>query len=295
MVGAVTRARSLRIAISPRWQWPLALLFLNGPVVVAGLLWLLAFPADWELWEQVAGRIRDGTLYDHSGTYTWVWSPLAAWLIAGVIVPAGYGALMAVRAAVLPLLGWRLAALTILSLPFWVDAINGNLFTFSVVAGVLALRGNRWAALSFLALTCLMPRPVQLPLAGWLLWQRADVRLPFIGMVAVSAIAAGVSGYAVDWLSALVALTGGYRTPEVNLGPTRLFGAAWLIIGVPLAAWLTLKGRVGWAGLALSPYVIPQYLLSILWELSAPSDQGERLAASSAARSASAERAPSPG
>ena len=140
-----------------------------------------------------------------------------------------------------------------------------------------------------------MPRPVQLPLAGWLLWQRADVRLPFIGMVAVSAIAAGVSGYAVDWLSALVALTGGYRTPEVNLGPTRLFGAAWLIIGVPLAAWLTLKGRVGWAGLALSPYVIPQYLLSILWELSAPSDQGERLAASSAARSASAERAPSPG
>jgi hypothetical protein len=52
-----------------------------------------------------------------------------------------------------------------------------------------------------------------------------------------------------------------------DLGPTRFLGMAWLIIGVPLAAWLTWKGRVGWAGLAMSPYVPPVYLMLLLFEL----------------------------
>ena len=295
MMTQLSHLRSLHVAISPLWQWPLAFLFLNLPVVASGLLWLVAFPADWELWEQVPGRLRAGTLYDQSSVYNWVWSPVAAWLIAFVIVPIGYGALMALRAAVLPLLGWRLAALTITSLPFWVDAINGNLFVFSVIAGVVALRGNRWAAISFLALTCLMPRPVQFPLAAWLLWKRPDVRLPFLAMVAVSGIVLGVTGYAVDWLNALVALAGRYGTPEVNLGPTRVFGAGWLIVGVPLAAWLAIQGRVGWAGMALSPYLVPQYLLAILWELSPRGDQRSRLAESSAGSKGSAAPAPASG
>ena len=52
-----------------------------------------------------------------------------------------------------------------------------------------------------------------------------------------------------------------------NLGPSAFLGTAWLIIGIPLAAWLTYRGRVGWAGLAASVYVLPAYLLWPLLEL----------------------------
>ena len=256
-----------RIGQRPALTWVLAFLFLNVPVVAFGLVWLVGFPADWQVMEQLAGRLRNGTLYDHTPFYTWVWSPIAAWLVAYVLVPLGYGAMFAIRAATLPLLEWRLALLAVLSLPFWVDAVVGNFFIFPVVAGVLALRGNRWGALAFLALTCLMPRPIQLPLAAWLVWKRPDVRLPLLAMLGVSAVAAVASGYATDWLGVLVSLTTSYGTPDVNIGPTRLLGSAWLLVGLPLAAVLTMKGRVGWAGLALSPYVVPQYLLAILWEM----------------------------
>jgi hypothetical protein len=267
MTELSVRVRTLRLAVPERLQWPLAFLFLNLPVLTAGLLWLVAFPADWELWEQLPERIGTHTLYDHGPVYNWVWSPIAAWLLAYAVVPLGYGVLMAVRTAVLPLLGWRLAALTVLSLPFWVDAINGNLFVFSVVAGVLALRGNRWGALAYLALTCIMPRPVQFPLAAWLVWRHPETRWPFAAMVTASLIVLLATGYATDWLSVLVSLAGGYGTPEVNLGPSRMLGVGWLIIGLPLSVWLTITGRVGWAGMALSPYLVPQYLLAILWEM----------------------------
>ena len=41
----------------------------------------------------------------------------------------------------------------------------------------------------------------------------------------------------------------------------------WLLIGVPLATWLTVKGRPGFASLAASPYWLPYYLLFLLLEL----------------------------
>lgn len=245
-------------------RWLFALLFLNVPVVAFGMLWVVAFPHDWVVLEQVPARLRDGTLYDHTALYDWVWSPIAAWLMAVAIIPAGYWALFAVKAATLPLLGRELALLTVLSLPFWIDAINGNFFTFVVVAGFLALRGSRVGGLAFLALACLMPRPIQVPLAAYLLWHRPDLRVPFLAMAVTSVAVAVFSGYASDWLGALLVFGGESRD---HLGPTRFVGSAWFLVGVPLAAWLTVKGRVGWAGLALSPYVLPQYLLAILWEL----------------------------
>ena len=260
-----TRSRIGDLRLPPPWL--LALLFLNVPLIFFGLLWLVAFPADWELLEQVAARLEAGTLYEHTATYNWVWSPIAAWLVAVLVVPMGYWVLFALKVAVLPLLGWRLALLTALSIPFWVDAVQGNLFALPAVAGVLAIRGNQWGALAFLALTCLMPRPVQLPLAAWLVWKQPRLRLPLLGMLGVSAAAVVASGYLGEWVAVLMSLAGSYGTPEVNIGPTRLLGVVWLLIGVPLAAVLTIRGHVGWAGLALSPYVIPQYLLVMLWEM----------------------------
>ena len=40
-----------------------------------------------------------------------------------------------------------------------------------------------------------------------------------------------------------------------------------MVIGLPLAAWLTWKGRLGLASLAASPYWLPYYLLMLLLEL----------------------------
>ena len=245
-------------------RWLLAFLFLNVPILAFGMLWVVAFPHDWVVLAQVPARLSDGTLYDHTALYDFVWSPIAAWLLAVVIIPAGYWALFAARVATLPFLGRGLALLTVLSLPFWIDAINGNYFTFIVVAGVLALRGSRVGGLAFLALACLMPRPIQVPMAAYLLWHRPDLRIPFAAMVVASVAAAALSGYAGDWASALLDFG---QTSRDHLGPTRFLGTAWYLVGVPLAIWLTVRGRVGWAGLALSPYVLPQYLLAIVWEM----------------------------
>ena len=273
----------------PHVRWLLAFLFLNVPVLAFGMLWVLAFPHDWVVLAQVPARLRDGTLYDHTAVYNFVWSPIMAWLLAAVIIPAGYWALFVARAATLPLLGRELAFLTVLSLPFWIDAINGNYFTFVVVAGVLALRGSRAGGLAFLALACLMPRPIQVPLAAFLLWHRTDLRVPFVAMVAVSAAVAVASGYAPDWLAALSSFGGEGRD---HMGPSRFVGSVWYLVGVPLAIWLTIKGRVGWAGLALSPYVLPQYLLAILWEIDRSSPSGERVIEPPAREAAGARLAP---
>ena len=269
------RAMTSRRAIlsDSQVRWLLAFLFLNVPVLAFGMLWVVAFPHDWVVLAQVPARLSDGTLYDHTPLYDYVWSPIMAWVLALVIIPAGYWALFAARVATLPFLGRGLALLTVLSLPFWIDAINGNYFTFIVVAGVLALRGSRVGGLAFLALACLMPRPIQVPMAAYLLWHRPDLRIPFAAMVAVSVAVAVASGYAPDWLGALSSFGGESRD---HMGPTRFFGSAWFLVGVPLAIWLTVKGRVGWAGLALSPYVLPQYLLAILWE-SEPSARSDQL------------------
>ena len=273
----------------PHVRWLLAFLFLNVPVLAFGMLWVLAFPHDWVVLAQVPARLRDGTLYDHTAVYNFVWSPIMAWLLAAVIIPAGYWALFVARAATLPLLGRELAFLTVLSLLFWIDAINGNYFTFVVVAGVLALRGSRAGGLAFLALACLMPRPIQVPLAAFLLWHRTDLRVPFVAMVAVSAAVAVASGYAPDWLAALSSFGGEGRD---HMGPSRFVGSVWYLVGVPLAIWLTIKGRVGWAGLALSPYVLPQYLLAILWEIDRSSPSGERVIEPPAREAAGARLAP---
>ena len=56
---------------------------------------------------------------------------------------------------------------------------------------------------------------------------------------------------------------------DFNIGPSRLVGAWWLVVGIPLAAWLTWRGRVGLAGLALSLYVLPYYLLMLILDLGA--------------------------
>jgi len=109
-----------------------------------------------------------------------------------------------------------------------------------------------------------MPRPVHLPLAALLLWKNHDLWRPAVVIFAVHAIAVLASGYALDWVTTTVQYAGDFDKP---LGPTRYLGFAWLVVGIPLGILLTWKGRVGWAGLAITPYLLAQYLLLPLWEL----------------------------
>jgi hypothetical protein len=246
----------------------------TGLVVLYGLATclLIAYTAmvlvpygDWGVWAQVPDRLANGTLYEHSGTYTWAWSPIAAWLIAVVVLPMGPWLWGALHFAALPFLRERsLILLAASSFPFWLDTLMANTFTFSAVSGYVAWRGNRWAAVAYLALVVLMPRPVQLPLAALLLWRDRWLWLPFAAMVAVGLVTTLASGYTADWTRVLMGIGAEYPSPEFNLSPSRILGPAWLLAGVPLAAWLTWRGRPGWAGLAMSPYLVPQYLLILL-------------------------------
>lgn len=239
-------------------------ILLTMPVTIA----LLAMPHDWIVWEQVPQRWEDGRLYDVDfPRYYFVFAPLAGWLFATVIVPLGYAVWWSIHLALVPLLrDWKLIALTVLSVPFWIDTMIGSTVVFALVTGIWAIRGSRLGAIAYLAVFLLMPRPLHLPLATWLLWRQPNVRVPFVILVALLTVTTVATGYTLDWFRALTWLGDNNYDNPANLSPTRLIGSAWLVVGIPLAAWLTWRGRVGLAGLALTPYGGASYLLMLLWE-----------------------------
>lgn len=217
---------------------------------------------DW----QIFLSLRDQPPYDVVTPGPFRYSPVAAWLFSGLTY-LGYWPWFALHVAVLWLLRFSppLIVLTVVSWGWWLDAMMGNAFTFIFVAGLLAVRGSRGWALVYLALLCLMPRPVQMPLAIWLVWKMPDVRLPAAAIIVTHGVLALLSGELGAWVRILASTASdpaGY-----NLSPTALIGLAWLIVGVPLSIWLTWKGRVGWAGLAITPYVFPIYWLMPLIDL----------------------------
>jgi uncharacterized membrane protein len=230
---------------------------------------------DWALWQAIPGGLAEGQLYDLDTRLPYVWSPVAAPLMAVMGTLGVWFSIALHVAAVLLLRDVRLIALMLASWGFWTDTVSGNTITFVVVAGVFALRGNRMAGLVYLVLLLLIPRPLQIPLAIWLLWKMPGLRWPFVGLFAVHAVAVFVSGYAIDWLQTTLAYSAG---PVFNLSPAYWLGLWWLVVGLPIAAWLTLRGRVGWAGLAASTYVVPGYLLMPFAEWRAPQRDRPRAA-----------------
>jgi hypothetical protein len=224
-------------------------------------LMLSLWPAnvDWELWNALPDAIETGTIYRTSTEQPFIWSPVAAPIMAAVSAIGWWPWTLAHIGAVFLLRDRWLIGLTLTSWPFWVDTVNGNVFVFIFVAGVLALRGSRAAGLAYLILLLFMPRPVQVPLAGVILWKDRSLWLPFALVFVAHALAVVGSGYAVEWLTAM-------RVKEAtwNLSPAQFLGWWWLVIGVPLAGWLMWIGRPGLAGLAMSPYVLPPYWLMAL-------------------------------
>ena len=215
--------------------------------------WAVGFTRDWDLWRAVS---VGGDLYRDTGAeLAYVWSPLMAPVMAAVVaVPAVW--FLAHLAAVTLVRDWVFIGLMLCSWGFWADVAGGNTFTFVVVSGIIAWRGNRHAALVYLALFFLMPRPVQLPLVLLLLWRMPEIRLP--GLVIFGAHALVVSPYAIDWITRTVEYA---RVTPADLSPRFFIGAVWIPIAALIAILFTLRQRPGLAGLFASAYWLPQYFL----------------------------------
>jgi hypothetical protein len=232
-------------------------------VIEAVLTGYYAF--DWENFIQAAARLDRGGLYEFDHPYAFRWSPVAAWIL-GIVTLIPIWAWQALHVAVLPLFrSWWLVVACLVSYPLWFDIQTGNIMIFVAVTAVWAVRGNGPATALFLALSVLVPRPLMLPLAGWLLWQRPAWRVPFALMFIGHALVVVASGYAPEWSAALLTV-GPELTSDFNFGPSALIGALWIPIGAALAVWLTWRGRLGLASLAASPYWLPYYFLMLLVE-----------------------------
>jgi hypothetical protein len=158
---------------------------------------------------------------------------------------------------------WRARLVMLVSYPFWFDVAVGNVMVVMAVVAVYAVRGHRWAGWTFLTLTLLVPRPLMLPVAGWLLWRHRQYRVGFVALFTLHALAVLGTGWGVDWIASMLK-EGWQVASSFNIGPTRVLGYWWLLAGIPLGLALFVRGHVGWAGLAISPYILPQYAL-IAW------------------------------
>lgn len=222
---------------------------------------------DWVQYVEAAERLDGGDLYAVTDTYAYRYSPLLA-AVFGLLAPLGtigWQVLHVVAAVALP--SWPLRIAALLSWPFWYDVQTGNVMVFILLAAAWALTGSRLASGAYLILAILIPRPLMLPVAAWLLWKRPEWRLPFAAAFAAHALAVLAIGWGPEWIGTIVAAGRDADLPS-NVGPSRFIGTLpWLAIGLPLAAWLTWRGRIGLASIAASPYWLPYYLIMPLLEL----------------------------
>jgi len=197
------------------------------------------------------------------------WSPAAAWLLYWItLVPWPVWQLAHVAAAlVMP--SWRLRALTLLAYPFWYDVMVGNVMVFVALLAVWTCRGSRWATAGFLVIAVLAPRPLMIPIVAWVLWRQPEWRLPAGLMAAGALVGSLLVGHVGAWIVRL-AESRSQLEEVVNLAPSVALGAAWIPIGIALAAMLVWRRRAGWAAVVIQPYLIPNYLLMLAVE----ADQG---------------------
>jgi hypothetical protein len=97
-------------------------------------------------------------------------------------------------------------------------------------------------------------------MALWILWKRPGWRVPFTVVFLLHAALVAWTGLGPTWIGTLLAVGPELQSAALNLSPTRFIGYWWMLLGVPLGVWLFYRGRVGWAGLAISPYAWFYYL-----------------------------------
>lgn len=221
--------------------------------------------ADWFTFTTAADLVGTDALYRFEGG-AYRHSPLFAYAfgVIAVLGPLTWRVLHILVLALLPT--WRLAAISLLFFPFWADLFSGNVLTFAFVAAATAIAGSRIGTGAYLGLVALIPQPILLPVAAWLLWQRRSWRWPFIGAVAAHAIIVAVTGLGDDWLLAVWGSALEIGAP-IGIGPSRLIGWLWIPLGLGVAAWCTLRGRLGFASLYASPVWLHFDPLMVLLQL----------------------------
>lgn len=224
--------------------------------------------ADWAIFVEAGRRVEEGQLYAVEAEYAFRYSPVLAHVfgVVSAIGPLAWRIGHVLAAASLLLIDPRMAVVTLIAWPFWFDVEAGNMVTFVFVLAAWALTGRRWAVGAYLALAILAPRPLALPVAAWLLWNQPDWRLPFAAVFAVHAVLVAVTGWGPEWVAALIGSSAEIES-VLNFGPSRWIGWVWVPMGAVLAILLTVRGHLGWASLAASPYWLPYYLLMPLLEM----------------------------
>jgi hypothetical protein len=245
----------------------IAVAIVNAYLVAMALFVEPLRATDWNIMRRAAELAGSPQLYELRGINTFVWSPVSAYVLK-LLLPISFEAWqVALVASALAMPTWRLRLIVLISWPFWHDWIFGNLLTLIFLASVYAWRGSRIGTIFFFSLALLIPRPLLAPMALWILWKRPAWRWPFVGMFLAHFALVAWSGIGPNWIEALMHLGPEFMDLSWNRGPTRLFGYWWFVAAVPLAAWLFWRGRVGWAGLAISPYVWSYYLFWVLPEV----------------------------
>lgn len=188
------------------------------------------------------------------------WSPAAAWLAYPLTMVPWWAWQLAHLGAALAMPTRRLRLLTLLAYPFWYDVLLGNIMVFVMLVAAWALRGSRAGAVVFIALAVLVPRPLMVPLLLWLLWRQPWTRWVFVVVTVAVLVGSAATGLMGEFAIRSIGAPGEMQA-TYNLAPSALIGWGWVVVGLPLGAWLLWRGRVGLASLAVQPYWIPNYLL----------------------------------
>jgi hypothetical protein len=219
---------------------------------------------DWLTYVAATDRFADGTLYE-SGEwwYGWRYSPVAVFpfMLIAQVGEAVWRLLLGLSLVGLP---GRARFLALASYPFWFAIHAGSLIVPTVVVAYLALRGNRWAIGAYFVLSVLVPRPLMIPIAAWLLWKHHAWRVPFVVLFIAHAAAVVATGYGEEWLAVLAEVGPAEVAQQLNVAPSALVGFWWLVPALPLACWAFAVGRPAMAGLLIQPYWLPYYLLILL-------------------------------
>jgi hypothetical protein len=259
------------MAAWPAW-WPLLLaIALTAPLTAYwwGLVAAGSVAFDWRIFVEAGVRFHVGSpdLYEVTELYSFRHSPILAMLMPAVAWIGVTGIRLVTLACALALPTWPMRLLAVASWPLAMDVQHGALITLILLAAAWALNGSRVAALGFIVLALLSPRPLMIPIAAYLLWQQQWLRLPSVGLFVAHALAVVASGYSDEWMHILLSVSTDMLQSPFNLSPSRFIGGLWVPIGVALAAVLIWRGRPGLGALAISPYLLPHYLLLGLLEL----------------------------
>ena len=117
-------------------------------------------------------------------------------------------------------------------------------------------------------LALLIPRPLMVPLVAWVLWQRPEWRIPFGALFVAHAVGVLLSGWGPEWVARLLSAGPEELGSELNYAPSRLIGNLWLLVALPGALLLTLRGWIGAASVLAAPYWLPYYwlMLALDWD-----------------------------